>query len=85
MIKHQTTQLSDPQLLEAVGTAMYGSGWKNQVADLLGVDRRRINHWLHGDRPIPPGIWAELDAAMTIRTGEIDDGLRLLRTSGKIL
>lgn len=49
-----------PEQLEWIGKSLYGTGFKIQLAESLGVDRRRINHWLDGDRPIPVGITTEL-------------------------
>lgn len=54
------THRMTPEELESIGKALYGSGYKIQLAEFLGVDRRRINHWLDGDRPIPVGITREL-------------------------
>jgi DNA-binding transcriptional regulator YdaS (Cro superfamily) len=55
-----------PAQLTAAGEALYGPGWKSAIADLLGVDYRRIKHWLDGTRPIP-AIEAELAAELRRR------------------
>ena len=73
------TFMTDSELLNAVGEAMYGTGWKIQVAELLSVDRRRINHWLAGDRPIPDGIWGELSAEINKRQDELTTAEKILK------
>lgn len=60
-----------PEQLESIGKALYGSGYKIQLAEFLGVDRRRINHWLDGDRPIPTGITIELLENAKSRKSEV--------------
>lgn len=60
-----------PEQLESIGRALYGSGYKIQLAEFLGVDRRRINHWLDGDRPIPSGITSELLENAKSRKSEV--------------
>lgn len=60
-----------PEQLESIGKALYGSGYKIQLAEFLGVDRRRINHWLDGDRPIPSGITTELLENAKYRESEV--------------
>lgn len=72
--KHRLT----PVQLENIGKALYGSGYKIQLADFLGVDRRRINHWLDGDRPIPAGITKELLENAKSRENEVREAIEQL-------
>lgn len=72
--KHRMT----PEQLENIGKALYGSGYKIQLAEFLGVDRRRINHWLDGDRPIPAGITKELLANAKSRENEVREAIEQL-------
>jgi len=67
-----------PEQLESIGKALYGSGYKIQLAEFLGVDRRRINHWLDGDRPIPAGITRELLENAKGREIEVADAVKQL-------
>ncbi|WP_180115702.1 hypothetical protein [Acinetobacter sp. YH12140] len=67
-----------PEQLESIGKALYGSGYKIQLAEFLGVDRRRINHWLDGDRPIPAGITSELLENAKSREIEVADAVKQL-------
>lgn len=68
-----------PEQLERVGKALYGNGYKIQLAEFLGVDRRRINHWLDGDRPIPTGITSELFMHAQHRQVEVTQTVELLK------
>lgn len=68
-----------PEQLESVGKALYGNGYKIQLAEFLGVDRRRINHWLDGDRPIPTGITSELFMHAQHRQVEVTQTVELLK------
>ena len=56
-----------PEELRAAGEALYGEQWQSPLARVLGVDSRRVRHWLEGDRPIPAGIRAELVAELRSR------------------
>ncbi|MCH7293587.1 hypothetical protein MMP65_19330 [Acinetobacter sp. ANC 3926] len=67
-----------PEQLERLGKYLYGTSFKIQLADSLGVDRRRINHWLDGDRPIPVGITVELLEIAKKRTTEIAEAVHQL-------
>lgn len=71
MLESNDTQRMTPEQLESIGKALYGSGYKIQLAEFLGVDRRRINHWLDGDRPIPSGITSELLENAKSRKSEV--------------
>lgn len=59
--------MTDIDSLTLIGEALYGRTWQAQMCDLLRVDNRRVAHWLAGSRPIPPGIWVELIAALRER------------------
>lgn len=68
-----------PEKLEWLGLSLYGTSFKIQLASALGVDRRRINHWLDGDRPIPVGIKAELLQIAQARQAQIVDAVNYLK------
>lgn len=49
-------------LLAQIGATLYGQQWQTNLArDLKLSDPRRIRAWLKGERPIPPGIWADCE------------------------
>lgn len=68
-----------PEKLEWLGLSLYGTSFKIQLANSLGVDRRRINHWLDGDRPIPVGLKAELLKIAQARQLQITEALDYLK------
>lgn len=59
--------MTPDELIEA-GEALYGKGWKSAVANLLGIDYRRIKHWLDQTRPIPAGVRVELISELRRRS-----------------
>jgi hypothetical protein len=56
--------MTDIDRLFLAGEALYGRSWQSQVADLLNVDTRRIRQWIAQERPIPSGIWHDLERAL---------------------
>ncbi|WP_337081496.1 transcriptional regulator [Acinetobacter pittii] len=49
-----------PEQLQIAGRILYGQQWQTDFARAVKVDPRRVRQWLSGDRPIPPGIRAEV-------------------------
>ena len=39
----------------------------------LGVDARRITHWLQGTRPVPSGVWSDLQKIAMQRLTDVQD------------
>jgi len=63
-------------LLTTVGQALYGERWQTYLArDLDLADGRRVRQWLSGDRPIPDGIWIELEKLIIRKKETMDDVL----------
>lgn len=68
-------------LLIAIGSALYGDRWQTDLARDLGLsDGRRIRQWLSGDRPIPDGIWDDLEKLLAKRKAVIDHAMNELST-----
>ena len=59
--------------LEAYGYALYGRSWKTAMAADLGVDARRITHWLAGTRPVPTGVWNDLQKIAGQRLADVQE------------
>lgn len=60
--------------LTIIGQNLYGDRWQTDLAKALGLsDARRIRQWLTGDRPIPPGVWADLAAMLRQREQSINN------------
>ncbi|MDR2710717.1 MAG: hypothetical protein LBB65_05240 [Burkholderiales bacterium] len=56
------------ETLEAAGQALYGDTWQTNMASELGLSgSRRVRAWIAGERPIPPGVWADIAALLRAR------------------
>ena len=64
--------MTDPELLEAIGQALYGPHWISDLARTLGVAERTMRRWQAGQFPIPPGVWPELEALCAERAIALD-------------
>ena len=53
-------------ILREAGVALFGTRWKVELAEALGLrDHRRINQWMArkgtaAARPVPPWIWPKI-------------------------
>ena len=72
--------MTDPELLEAAGRALYGDHWVADLAHALDVAERTVRRWLAGQFPIPPGIWPELETLCADRTSALADVRLRLRS-----
>lgn len=52
------------ELLEKMGTAIYGSHWKPALASHLGINDRSVRQWASGERVIPDSIIREILSLM---------------------
>ena len=64
--------------LARAGQLLYGSRWQSDLARALGVNDRRVRQWMAGERPIPPGIWADIARLLRERQTDSADLLREL-------
>lgn len=55
------------ELLEKLGIAAFGNAWKASLADALPVARPTITDWMTGKKPIPVGIWANIQKIIESR------------------
>lgn len=60
------------ELLAAIGKALFGDEWKNDLAREIGVDERTLRRWSAGTRDISDGVWADLQEALTKRAFLLD-------------
>lgn len=65
------SEVPDHIRLTSYGYALYGRTWKTAMAEDLGVDARRITHWIQGTRPVPAGVWADLQKIARNRLADI--------------
>ncbi len=69
----ELADVPDPVRLEAHGWALYGRSWKTAMAIDLTVDARRITHWLAGTRPVPTGVWNDLQKIAGQRLADLQE------------
>jgi len=64
--------------LHKIGHALYGSQWQTELAkniinlDGLELDKRRVQQWACGARPVPSWILPKLKELAEKRTQEIE-------------
>ncbi len=55
------------ELLEKLGVAAFGNSWKASLADTLKIARPTITDWIKGEKPIPVGVWGDLQKIVESR------------------
>ena len=55
------------ELLEKLGIAAFGKSWKSSLADALPVARPTITDWLSGKKPVPVGVWSDIQKILESR------------------
>ena len=55
------------ELLERLGIAAFGKSWKASLADALPVARPTITDWLSGKKPVPVGVWSDIQKILESR------------------
>lgn len=55
------------ELLEKLGIAAFGNAWKASLADTLKIARPTITDWTTGKKPIPVGVWSDLQKIVESR------------------
>lgn len=68
----------DHNHLAAVGTALYGSNWVNDLAFALSVSERSMRRWAAGTYEIPEGIRSELVSLCKARSANLEGIARAL-------
>ncbi|UYF78225.1 helix-turn-helix domain-containing protein [Acinetobacter ursingii] len=68
-----------------LGEAAFGKSWKASLADAIPVARPTITDWIKGEKPIPVGIWKEIQRILADRKKEIDEAIVLINTRHLII
>lgn len=55
------------ELLEKLGISAFGNAWKASLADSLPVARPTITDWMTGKKPIPVGVWSDIQKIIESR------------------
>lgn len=58
--------MTDPELIEMCGRALFGDQWQRDLARALTVSDRSVRYWAAGRSAIKPRIWSEI--AQLLRT-----------------
>jgi len=66
-----------PEMLQAVGEALYGPRWHSDLARDLDVQVRSVQRWMAGERRMPD-IRSELRQIITERRNDLGGLLALL-------
>ena len=67
-----------PDDMERAGQALFGGRWQSDLARAIGVDSRRVRQWMADERPIPPGVWADIAGLLRQRQIRIGSVLRAI-------
>lgn len=59
--------INQSELLEKTGIAAFGKTWKADLADSLPVARPTITDWMSGKKPIPVGVWSDIQRILNSR------------------
>jgi len=65
------SEVPDHIRLTTYGYALYGRSWKTAMAEDLNADARRITHWIQSTRPVPAGVWNDLQKIARNRLADI--------------
>ena len=55
------------ELLKKLGLAAFGNSWKASLADSLPVARQTVTDWIKGEKPIPVGVWSDIQKIIESR------------------
>ena len=55
------------ELLKKLGIAAFGNSWKASLADSLKIARPTITDWTTGKKPIPVGVWSDIQKIIESR------------------
>lgn len=63
------------ELLKRLGIAAFGKTWKADLADNLPVARPTITDWMSGKKPIPVGVWSDIQRILNSRLLAVKGGI----------
>lgn len=56
--------MTDAELIENAGRALYGEQWKRDLSRALQVSERTVSYWAAGRNNIKPGVWNDVRALL---------------------
>ena len=63
------------ELLEKLGIAAFGNAWKASLADTLKIARPTVTDWTTGKKPIPVGVWGDVQKIIESRLMGLEGAL----------
>ena len=72
---NKVDKINQSELLEKLGIAAFGKTWKADLADNLPVARPTITDWMSGKKPIPVGVWSDIQRILNSRLLAIKGGI----------
>jgi len=74
--------MTSAELIWAIGAALFGSRFQQDLAEALGVNRRTVSRWASGEDEPRPGIWLDLLGIMWERRRELGALIRTVEQHG---
>ena len=74
--------MTSAELIGAIGAALFGSRYQQELAEALGVNRRTVSRWASGEDEPRPGIWLDLLGIMWERRRELGALIRTVEQHG---
>lgn len=75
--------MTHPDLLRAIGQALYGTRWQSEVARDLGVSEGMVRKYLRGESAVSAQAWATLAAQLRHREGLVRSALKAAQRASK--
>jgi hypothetical protein len=57
----------DADLIREIGHGLFGSQWRSDLGEGIGVNRRTINRWVSGTAQPRLGVWQDLERLLSER------------------
>ena len=74
--------MTSAELIRAIGAALFGSRYQQDLAEALGVNRRTVSRWANGEDEPRLGVWPDLLEIMWERRRELGVLIRTVEQHG---
>jgi len=74
--------MTSAELIRAIGAALFGSRYQQDLAEALGVNRRTVSRWSSGEDEPRPGVWPDLLGIMWERRRQLGALIRTVEQHG---
>jgi hypothetical protein len=62
-----------PSMLAECGESLFGTKWRVDLGQALGVSERTVRRWAAGSSPVPDDVWTEIGALLFNRAKRLRD------------